>query len=432
MRKLLCLLTAALTLVSLSGMQADAQSRTGSRTTSRESGTAPRSQGGSSRTSRPSGGSQVRPRSSRPAAQPARSSSNTRNRQPARPASGGQNTTQNRQPAHSSTVTRTPVQNHQPARPATGNQGNTQNRQPARTGNNVPRTTPRPGNPGRPATPVNPGHGTRPPHATAPRPTPRPTPGRVHPNRKPPIPHNRPVSFWNRGRHYFGYRITSLPPRHVRRVYWGVPYYIIDGVYYRLVSGAYYICRPPFGVVFTPTVSLAGAICSFAYYADSYYRYRTVNENANLITQQNRIIAENNATIAAQNEIIARQNELLSGQGASTAAGLASMNSQRAAESGRLADRLGLVQSYASVNEEYYYDDGVFFTRNASGEYQTIVPPAGALIEELPEDYRVVTLDGEEYYAVDDTVYRMTAVGGTPYFEVLGQMTGSLAEMYSI
>lgn len=400
MRKLLCLLTAALTLVSLSGMQADAQSRTGSRTTSRESGTAPRSHGGSSRTSRPSGGSQVRPRSSRPAAQPARSSSNTRNRQPARPASGGQNTTQNRQPA--------------------------------RTGNNVPRTTPRPGNPGRPATPVNPGHGTRPPHATAPRPTPRPTPSRVHPNRKPPIPHNRPVSFWNRGRHYFGYRITSLPPRHVRRVYWGVPYYIIDGVYYRLVSGAYYICRPPFGVVFTPTVSLAGAICSFAYYADSYYRYRTVNENANLITQQNRIIAENNATIAAQNEIIARQNELLSGQGASTAAGLASMNSQRAAESGRLADRLGLVQSYASVNEEYYYDDGVFFTRNASGEYQTIVPPAGALIEELPEDYRIVTLDGEEYYAVDDTVYRMTAVGGTPYFEVLGQMTGSLAEMYSI
>ena len=329
-------------------------------------------------------------------------------------------------------MTRTPVQNHQPARPATGNQGNTQNRQPARTGNNVPRTTPRPGNPGRPATPVNPGHGTRPPHATAPRPTPRPTPNRVHPNRKPPIPHSRPVSFWNRGRHYFGYRITSLPPRHVRRVYWGVPYYIIDGVYYRLVSGAYYICRPPFGVVFTPTVSLAGAICSFAYYADSYYRYRTVNENANLITQQNRIIAENNATIAAQNEIIARQNELLSGQGASTAAGLASMNSQRAAESGRLADRLGLVQSYASVNEEYYYDDGVFFTRNASGEYQTIVPPAGALIEELPEDYRIVTLDGEEYYAVDDTVYRMTAVGGTPYFEVLGQMTGSLAEMYSI
>ena len=64
--------------------------------------------------------------------------------------------------------------------------------------------------------------------------------------------------------------------------------------------------------------------------------------------------------------------------------------------------------------------------------YALPIELAGALIEELPEDYRIVTLDGEEYYAVDDTVYRMTAVGGTPYFEVLGQMTGSLAEMYSI
>ena len=60
----------------------------------------------------------------------------------------------------------------------------------------------------------------------------------------------------------------------------------------------------------------------------------------------------------------------------------------------------------------------------------TIVPPAGALIEELPEDYRTVILGGEEYYAVDDTVYRMTVVGGSPYFEVLGQMTGSLAGQF--
>ena len=60
----------------------------------------------------------------------------------------------------------------------------------------------------------------------------------------------------------------------------------------------------------------------------------------------------------------------------------------------------------------------------------TIVPPAGALIDELPDDYRVITLGGDEYYAVDDTVYRTTVIGGTPYFEVLGQMTGSLAGQY--
>ena len=106
------------------------------------------------------------------------------------------------------------------------------------------------------------------------------------------------------------------------------------------------------------------------------------------------------------------------------------MNSGLAAESSRLADRLGLVQSYASAAGSYYYDDGVFFTRSSSGEYVTIVPPAGALIEELPEDYRTVILGGDEYYAVDDTVYRMTVVGGSPYFEVLGQMTGSLAGQF--
>lgn len=242
------------------------------------------------------------------------------------------------------------------------------------------------------------------------------------------MPHDRPVRFWDHGHHYFGYRINSLPARYIRRTFWGIPYYIVDGVYYRYYSGSYYVSRPPYGVVFTPAVSLIDALCSFAFYADAYYTFSMVNENARLITEQNRIIAENNATIAAQNEIISRQNQTIAAQNA--AASASAMNSGLAAESSRLADRLGLVQSYASAAGSYYYDDGVFFTRNSSGEYVTIVPPAGALIEELPEDYRTVILGGEEYYAVDDTVYRMTVVGGSPYFEVLGQMTGSLAGQF--
>ena len=62
----------------------------------------------------------------------------------------------------------------------------------------------------------------------------------------------------------------------------------------------------------------------------------------------------------------------------------------------------------------------------------TIVPPAGALITELPDDYRIVTLGGDEYYAVDDTVYRTTVIDGSVYFEVLGQMTGELAAQYEV
>ena len=241
------------------------------------------------------------------------------------------------------------------------------------------------------------------------------------------------MRFWDPGHHYYGYRISSLPSRYIRRTFWGIPYYIVNDVYYRYYAGSYYVCRPPFGVVFTPAVSLVDAICSFAFYADAYYTFSTVNENARLITEQNRIIAENNATIAAQNATIAQQNQTIAGQNAAmaaNAASAASLNSSLASESSRLADRLGLVQSYASVSGDYYYDDGIFFTKNNSGEYVTIVPPAGALIDELPDDYRVITLGGDEYYAVDDTVYRTTVIGGTPYFEVLGQMTGSLAGQY--
>ena len=62
----------------------------------------------------------------------------------------------------------------------------------------------------------------------------------------------------------------------------------------------------------------------------------------------------------------------------------------------------------------------------------TIVPPAGALVKELPDDYDVITLGDEEYYKVDDTVYKLSIIDGTPYFEVLGQLTGSLAQKYDL
>jgi hypothetical protein len=62
---------------------------------------------------------------------------------------------------------------------------------------------------------------------------------------------------------------------------------------------------------------------------------------------------------------------------------------------------------------------------DANGRYTVIIPPAGALVETLPEDYDIVVLaDGNEYYKVDDTVYRVTIVEGKPYFEVLGQLIG--------
>ena len=245
----------------------------------------------------------------------------------------------------------------------------------------------------------------------------RPGPGRnierVHPRHRDPMPYNHAVRFWDGGHHYFGYRVSYLPSRFIREVFWGVPYYILDGIYYRYYGGYYYISRPPFGVYFDPVLDdLYYSSLRFSYYYDVNNTYRIMDENAQTIASQNATIAANNATIASQNAEIA-------------------LNTERAAKAYQEANRLGLVQSYADAAVEYFYQDGVFFTKDANGKYITIVPPAGALVEELPDDYETITLDGKEYYKVDDTVFQMTIIDGSPYFEVLGQLTGELAEKFN-
>lgn len=50
------------------------------------------------------------------------------------------------------------------------------------------------------------------------------------------------------------------------------------------------------------------------------------------------------------------------------------------------------------------------------------IPPSGALVKTLPNDYQTVQINGQEYYLVDDTLYRLTVYDQEPYFEVLGQM----------
>lgn len=225
--------------------------------------------------------------------------------------------------------------------------------------------------------------------------------------------YDAPCSFWRHEPHYYGYRVDYLPPRYRRVRYWGIDYYCYDGIYYRPYNGVYVVCRPPFGITIAADI-IADAVFApihFAYYYDSYRTFRAIDANNRVIDEQNRIIAQNNATIAAQNRAFA-------------------LNSSRAGDAHSLADRLGLVQSYAYANQPYYYQDGVFYIEKSNGNYEVIVPPAGALVKDLPDDYDTITLDGNEFYKVDDTVYRLALVDGSPYLEVLGQMYGSLASKY--
>ena len=237
---------------------------------------------------------------------------------------------------------------------------------------------------------------------------------RVPPRERDFMPWDRPGYFWDNRPHYFGYRIHVLPPHYRRITHWGIDYYFYEGIYYRPFGGVYIVCRPPFGTPLERAIDRAlFNLVRFSYYCNTYRTYNTVFDNYNVIAQQNLIIAQNNARIAAQNASYA-------------------LNSGRALSAYELANKLGLVQSYAYANSDYFYQDGVFYSVSASGNYTTIVPPAGALVSSLPDDYETIVLNGVEYYMVDNTVYRTTLFDGQPYLEVLGQMYGSLYNQYSI
>lgn len=382
-------------------------------------------QNSSVQTSRPSGGSRsvsrqpvTRPsaQSTRPSVQSTRpSTQNTRpSVQSTRPSNGTQSVNR---PTATRPATRPSVQQSKPSaqtKPSTGapnnrpQSGAVTTRKPSPTvnrpaaGQSRPDTRPaqRPGagsafkpDHGKPPVKVHPGH--------------KPSGPRVHPVHRDFIAYDRPPHFWAPHYHYFGHRVRVLPSRARVHVHFGVSYYCYNDIWYRPYGGYYVICRPPFGTVLAANLiaDMAWTAVRFSYYNTVINKYRQINENNKYIAEQNEIIARNNATIAAQNAAIA-------------------MNQQQAATAFTLADELGLIQSYAAADGEYFYQDGVFYAKDASGEYKVIVPPAGALVDSLPDDYEMVTLsDNKEYYKVDDTVFKVTLNDGKPLFEVLGQLS---------
>ena len=237
---------------------------------------------------------------------------------------------------------------------------------------------------------------------------------RVPPRQRDPMAWDRPGHFWGDHPHYYGYRIHALPPSWRRISHWGMDYYYYNGIYYRPYGGAYVVCRPPFGTPLEAAIDRAILrTLRFAYYYDTYRTYESVFDYYNVIARQNLIIAQQNARLIARNSSYA-------------------INSNRALSAYELANRLGLVQSYAYANADYFYQDGVFYTVSASGVYTTIVPPAGALVPSLPDDYEIIVMGGIEYYLVDNTVFRTTVFEGEPYLEVLGQMYGNLYNQYNV
>lgn len=236
---------------------------------------------------------------------------------------------------------------------------------------------------------------------------------RIPPRERDFLEYGRLAKFYDRDPHYFGYRIKALPPKCRKVRHFGFDYYVYNDIYYRPFGNSFVVCRPPAGISIGFNVGpVRFNLVNFSFFNNRYMTYRGFDSYSRYIDEQNRTIAQNNAIIASQNRDIA-------------------MNLSLAQDSYSLANKLGLVQSYAYADQPYYYEDGVFYIQKGN-DYKVIVPPAGALVEELPDDYDTITLSGNQYYRVDDTVYRTTLVSGRPYLEVLGQMYGNMAKRYAI
>lgn len=401
MRTIRTTLAAMLTVLTLAAFQSDVQAQTRrSTTTSRTSSSNDRKAArpaASRTTTRKSATRQTtRPTTERPAATRPTTTRPTTTRPAARP---------------STTVTATRPAETRPAavRPTTRPTSRPTTTRPATRPTVKPST-------GRPAAPS---HVTRPappvskPVAVA-RPGQRPAdrgpgdshhPPRIHPRDRDFMHYSAPSYFWTGHNHCYGHRVRVIPSYAHRHVHYGVTYYCHNDIWYRPFGGYYVVCRPPYGTVLAANLiaDMAWTAVRLSYYSTIANTFSQINENNEYIAQQNALIAQNNAVLAAQNA------QMAAGQ-------------TKADEAFLIADKLGLVQSYADAGSSYFYQDGVFYM-SRDGQYQVILPPAGALVETLPEDYDIVTLnDGKEYYKVDDTVYRVSVSEGKPMFEVLGQL----------
>ena len=191
-------------------------------------------------------------------------------------------------------------------------------------------------------------------------------------------PNYRPMPSYRYGDHYFGHRINILPRGYVTMRVGGIDYYYFDGVYYRpYLLGGYYVCRPPRGT------AIASTLFNVA------------------------------LTAIVINTI---RDEVARARRAATLSTVYGTN--RTGYVVRTSDDYYNTNLLKQANQEYYYQDGVFYILH-NGQYYVIEPPIGALVTEIPADYDEIELEGRTYYQVENTLYKATVIDGALYFEVV-------------
>ena len=194
-------------------------------------------------------------------------------------------------------------------------------------------------------------------------------------------PKRSPMPSHRYGDHYFGYRLNTLPRGYMTMRVGGIDYYYYDGIYYRPYrAGGYYVCRPPRGT------SIASTLFNVALTAIAVNTIRNSMERAQRAAELSRVYSTRNTGYVV-----------------------------------RTSDDYYNTNLANQLNQEYYYQDGVFYILN-NGQYYVIEAPIGALVTEIPNDYDEIELDGRTYYLVENTLYKTTVIDGALYFEVVSNL----------
>ena len=72
-------------------------------------------------------------------------------------------------------------------------------------------------------------------------------------------------------------------------------------------------------------------------------------------------------------------------------------------------------------NDWYYYSNNTFYRRNDDRNYEVVTPPIGAKLPHLPSGAKPVTIDGIKYYELGGTYYQETLNNNNQIlYEVVG------------
>lgn len=72
--------------------------------------------------------------------------------------------------------------------------------------------------------------------------------------------------------------------------------------------------------------------------------------------------------------------------------------------------------------DQFYYNNGLFYQQYDNSQYEVVAPPMGAIVPTVPNDAKSITIDGIEYYELNGVYYQpVTTSDNTTGYKIVGK-----------